>query len=448
MLPAAAKRLFPSAPPPISPPIMHWLLILILALTQSPGTPVPTLPLEIQAIDEATGKPIPNAQVRWLDAVTHQNNRDSQKPDWPSDPLKAVEEFGHPIQCNGDGKTSFEAPLGGIYLSVQTEESFAFVVAPSGSQKAKLLAEPDVDLVLIASDPDGNPITGVRAWITSSWGRRSKRVTSATTDDQGQAHFPHAQYRIFGTVKPTAEYFQQGTLRVDLDVLGGDRVRTIITHSHWQARRIPLTTPPLGYVEILPSTDLPTNTFSGQRFFIAEDPLPEAKRTGSTSSRHSLFAAAHLGLRFQVSVVGGPIVTVTQQSFRGPTEAQERVQVGPLTPIDHVSIKVLSGLNPNGDFPNPRFLNTRLRGETTTVVWGRARVMQSDLESDGSFTVRVPSGFCDDPFAVLDVELWAGGKGLGNGVVRGGSPSTDAFPIVPPEARRVRWPDPHGLARG
>ncbi|MCP5021371.1 MAG: hypothetical protein GY930_06305 [bacterium] len=117
-----------------------------MTLTQSLGTPAQALPVEVRCIAETTGEPIPNARVLWLDAVTHLRHRDNNNPDWPYDPLIAVEEYGHTADCDGEGRIVLEAPLGGAYALVQTEELFAFQTIPSGVQTATIKAGTDVTL--------------------------------------------------------------------------------------------------------------------------------------------------------------------------------------------------------------------------------------------------------------------------------------------------------------
>ncbi len=427
---------------------MHLIFVVLLTLLQTPASPPPSLPLEIHVVEKESGRPVPNASVLWLDAVTHLEHRHRLDPEWPADPLRAVQQFGRSVQCDEAGHIILDASFGGAYVAVQGAERFAFQVIPSGTRSVTLEAEVDVTLTVQVLDPEGLPITGVRTWISAPNRTRRKSLDSATTDSDGLAVYPHAQHNLLTAEDIARANVEQADLLLHLDVVGGDPIQTAITGTHFNDRLLHLRTPTLGYIEILTQEDPPSLELSGRIFFLEEHPHPMEGGSRSMSSRQSLRVAAPLGLQFQATAKRGSVVTTTQHQFTGPRSAHELVQVGPLYPVDHTAITIVSGLAPDEEFPDPQYLSIYQRDPGNVWPRERAGLTRPQIRPDGSFEILVPNGFCSDPSFVLEVVLRGWGLELAHGIVRGGPRDNGRYEIVSAEPHRLRRADLYGLIPG
>jgi hypothetical protein len=378
-------------------------------------------PLSVVVTDAVTGEPLPGADVRWLPLTLHDAAVAVAGFDWPRDQEAAVLRAGARLTLDAAGRARIDAPLGGLIVLARTNERYLLREVASGASEVALALELDVSLTVTILQTSGAPLVGALAGLWTGTTRHgsgavSARALSGSTDSSGTLTF----HRIQTKVPELATFLARGDLppplHVELDVVG-ERVVFPLEPAALAARAATFTVPPLGVVAVRLVDIGADGRRAAQAVEVREvEPgRPEARGARFSGAVDGVIRrCVPLGRRFEVRVLDRRVLGLLTTVVEGPRAEGEVVEVGPLTPDDHVELRLVTGLSPL-DLPADSVIRVSQGAASGFGITTLERVMfgPKDLGAEGELTLLVPRVFLERPSVVLRASLSAGGRVLG-----------------------------------
>ena len=420
------------------------LLSLFLTLAGFAAGIRPSLPdpepqtLRIKIVDAQSGEAHPAAQVAWLSESLHDEKRKERPLVWPWRREGAAEQYGQKLVLDAEGSARFETPGSHVFVVARTHTGYGFAHIAEDAGEFTIRIFEEIEIAVRAVDPDGEPVAGIHAWLASGEPTgpllKGTRWRSRTVlDKNGEGQFAGMRYLGFTNTEITDAAFEKRNLHLVLDVLGHESVAFKLTREAWDARQLHVVTPPIGYLELLPSMAGGAR-YGMQSYFIKQFP-PSPNRDGSMgySSRMKVqgryFSASRLNLKFEAFANGGLSVSTARMLFSGPTTPREHMTIGPLEPEDHIKLTMTLNLPPEGLQPHKDQILVRMLQRESSGPWGRIWLGRSTLPSDGVIEIWVPESCATIMSDGLQITLGQAGQVFREVTILGGFGAQRAFHV-------------------
>jgi hypothetical protein len=203
-----------------------------------PVPPGETIPLQV--IDEATGAPVPGADVRWVGLDDHERWANV----YPVDDLSEVEglcvERGHALRTDGEGRVDIPRVEKHGLVTASKNGSWGRAEYQRYAKQLKLAIGVDGTLSAQVVDARGEPIAGAQVLFCSS--NQGVRARARTEPGTGIARLVHA--RSVARKSEGESYF------VSVDALLAKALRVAVDFQSASRDAIVLKLPPTGSVDV------------------------------------------------------------------------------------------------------------------------------------------------------------------------------------------------------